>query len=71
MPKIVPIHYKKLVRIFELEGFTISGRKGDHISMTKAGIKRPVVTKCSPRKVPVTHIRANMTTAQKDGKEIL
>jgi hypothetical protein len=31
--------------------------------MTKAGIKRPVVIKASPRLVPVTHIRTNMTTA--------
>lgn len=31
--------------------------------MTKAGVKRPVVIKSSPRNVPVTHIRTNMTTA--------
>jgi hypothetical protein len=31
--------------------------------MTKAGIKRPLVIKTSPRLVPVTHIRTNMTTA--------
>jgi hypothetical protein len=32
--------------------------------MTKAGIKRPVVIKTSPKNVPVTHIRTNMTTAE-------
>jgi hypothetical protein len=31
--------------------------------MTKPGIKRPVVIKISPHKVPVTHIRTNLTTA--------
>jgi hypothetical protein len=31
--------------------------------MTKAGIKRPLVIKTSPRLVPVTYIRTNMTTA--------
>lgn len=31
--------------------------------MTKPGVARPVVIKTSPRKVPVTHIRTNMTTA--------
>jgi len=31
--------------------------------MTKAGIKRPLVIKTSPKLVPVTHIRTNMTTA--------
>lgn len=32
--------------------------------MTKSGVKRPVVIKTSPKKVPVTHIRTNMTTAE-------
>ena len=61
--KIVPIHYGILIKIFELEGFTIQRKKGDHVIMTKAGIKRPLVIKTSPRLVPVTHIRTNMATA--------
>jgi predicted RNA binding protein YcfA (HicA-like mRNA interferase family) len=61
--KIVPIHYGKLIKIFELEGFTIQRKKGDHVIMTKAGVKRPLVIKTSPRLVPVTHIRTNMATA--------
>ncbi len=31
--------------------------------MTKTGVKRPLVIKSSPKMVPVTHIRTNMTTA--------
>ena len=31
--------------------------------MTKPGVPRPVVIKTSPRQVPVTHIRTNLTTA--------
>ena len=31
--------------------------------MSKSGIKRPLVIKTSPRLVPVTHIRTNITTA--------
>ena len=50
--KIVPIHYKTLVKIFELEGFIVKRTKGDHIIMTKAGIKRPLVIKSSPKQVP-------------------
>jgi predicted RNA binding protein YcfA (HicA-like mRNA interferase family) len=46
-----------------LDGFTVQRQRGDHIVMTKPGAKRPVVIKTSPRKVPVTHIRTNMTTA--------
>jgi predicted RNA binding protein YcfA (HicA-like mRNA interferase family) len=61
--KITPIRYQDLVRVFERAGFTIKRKKGDHIVMTKPGIKRPVVIKTSPMLVPVTHIRTNMTTA--------
>jgi predicted RNA binding protein YcfA (HicA-like mRNA interferase family) len=61
--KIVPIHYEILIKIFELDGFVVQRKKGDHIIMTKQGIKRPLVIKTSPRLVPVTHIRTNMTTA--------
>jgi predicted RNA binding protein YcfA (HicA-like mRNA interferase family) len=61
--KITPVHYTVLIRIFELDGFTVRRKKGDHIVMTKAGVNRPLVMKTSPRMVPVTHIRTNMTTA--------
>ena len=64
MSKITPISYKKLIKVFELDGFRISRQKGDYIAMTKAGIKRPLIIKTSPRSVPVVHIRTNMTTAQ-------
>jgi len=61
--KIVPIHYKHLIKIFELEGFRVSRQKGDHISMTKPASPRPLIIKTSPRRVPVTHIKTNMVTA--------
>jgi len=63
LPKITPVDYRTLVRVFELDGFAISRRKGDHIVMTKPGVPRPVVIKSSPRQVPVTHIRTNLATA--------
>jgi len=63
LPKIVPIPWETLVRVFELDGFTVRGREGDHISMVKPGVKCPLVIKTSPRKVPIAHIRTNMTTA--------
>ena len=63
MPKITPVHYRTLIRVFELDGFTVSRQKGDHIVMTKPGVSRPLVIKTSPRKVPVMHIRTNLTTA--------
>jgi len=61
--KIVPIHYTELIKVFEHDGFIVRRMKGDHVVMTKEGVKRPLVIKTSPRLVPVTHIRTNMTTA--------
>jgi predicted RNA binding protein YcfA (HicA-like mRNA interferase family) len=61
--KIVPVHHKTLVRLFEIDGFAVKRQKGDHIMMTKPGINRPLVIKTSPREVPTTHIRTNLTTA--------
>jgi predicted RNA binding protein YcfA (HicA-like mRNA interferase family) len=61
--KLLPVHYSTLIRIFELEGFSVRRKRGDHVIMTKPGTKRPVVIKTSPRLVPVTHIRTNMTTS--------
>lgn len=63
MPKITPVDHRILIRIFELDGFTVKRQKGDHIVMTKPGVPRPVVITTSPRRVPVTHIRTNLTTA--------
>lgn len=60
--KIVPVPYARLVKVFELEGFTVQRQKGDHLILTKAGVKRPVVIKTSPRDVPVTHILTNLRT---------
>ncbi len=67
--KITPIHYRKLIKIFELDGFIISRRKGDHIAMTKPGINRPMIIKCSPKEVPVLHIKINMKTAEMSRNE--
>jgi predicted RNA binding protein YcfA (HicA-like mRNA interferase family) len=61
--KIVSIHYTELIKVFERDGFIVQRMRGDHVVMTKEGVKRPLVIKTSPRLVPVTHIRTNMTTA--------
>jgi len=41
----------------------IKRQKGDHLILTKSGVKRPVVIKKSPKEVPVTHILTNLQTA--------
>jgi len=61
--RITPVHYLKLVKVFELDGFAVKREKGDHMILTKPGIKRPLVIKKSPRKVPVTHILTNLRAA--------
>jgi len=61
--KIISIPHTLLIKIFEADGFHIARKKGDHIIMTKPGVKRPLVIKSSPKLVPVTHIRTNMRTA--------
>jgi predicted RNA binding protein YcfA (HicA-like mRNA interferase family) len=61
--KLVPVRYPVLVRVFELDGFRVSRIRGDHTIMTKPGVRRPVVIKRSPGRVPVTHIMTNMRTA--------
>ena len=61
--KIIPIPHTLLIKIFEVDGFSIVRRRGDHIIMTKPGVKRPLVIKSSPKLVPVTHIHTNMRTA--------
>ena len=62
--KITPINYLTLIKIFEQDGFKVKRKRGDHIIMTKPGITRPLVIKSSPKEVPITHIRTNMSTAQ-------
>ena len=61
--KITPIPYQKLVKIFEMDGFVLKRQKGDHLVMTKPGIRRPLVIKTSPHKEPITHIMTNLRTA--------
>jgi predicted RNA binding protein YcfA (HicA-like mRNA interferase family) len=67
--KITPIHYRTLVKVFESAGFAVKRQKGDHIIMSKPGIKRPIVIKTSPSQVPVTHIRTNLANAGLDRKQ--
>jgi len=63
MSRIVPIHYRRLVRVLEVEGFTFVRERGDHMIFTKTGILRPIVL---PRydALPVFIIKNILRTAQ-------
>ena len=62
MPKLSPVSYKDLVRIFEADGFRCVRTEGDHMVFTKAGVLRPIVI---PKysSVPVFIIKNNLRTA--------
>jgi len=61
--RITPVRYRTLVKVFEMDGFTVKRQKGDHLVLTKPGLRRPVVIKSGGREVPVTHILTNLATA--------
>lgn len=70
MPKIAPISWKILVRVFESFGFAVSRTSGDHVIMSRPGARRPVIV---PKwdQVPVYIIRNNLRSAQIDRDEYL
>ena len=62
MPRITPIHFRKLCRIFEKAGFECVRHEGDHFVYTRPGIPRPVVIP-EWTEIPVFIIRNNLRTA--------
>ena len=62
MPKLSPVSYKQLVRVFEADGFRCVRQEGDHMVFTKIGVIRPVVIP-KYNAVPVFIIRNNLRTA--------
>ena len=63
MSRIIPVHYRKLVRVLEREGFVLARERGDHMIFTRPGISRPVVV---PRHdpLPVFVIKNVLRTAR-------
>lgn len=62
MSRLTPLHYRKLVRVFEKLGFVLDRTEGDHLVYTKPGVKRPVVIPVY-KAVPVFIINNNINTA--------
>ena len=62
MPKLSPVSYKNLIRVFEADGFLCVREEDDHMVFTKPGVIRPVVI---PKyaSVPVFIIKNNLRTA--------
>ncbi len=62
MPRITPINYRKLVKVFEKKGFVYLRTKGDHLVYTKEGITRPVIVPMY-KQIPEFIILNNLKTA--------
>jgi len=70
MPRIVPIHYRKLEKVFKKKGFVHARTQGDHLVYTKEGIDRPIVIP-KYREIPEFVILKNLKTAGITRKEYL
>ena len=62
MPRIAPIHWKVLEKVFVAAGFRFVRQEGSHRSYRKAGIIRPVVIPTYDE-IPVSIIKNNLKTA--------
>jgi predicted RNA binding protein YcfA (HicA-like mRNA interferase family) len=62
MPKLAPVDWQTLERIFIRTGFRFGRQEGSHRSYIKDGVARPVVIP-TYREVPVFIIRNNLKTA--------
>jgi predicted RNA binding protein YcfA (HicA-like mRNA interferase family) len=62
MPRITPVHWKPLEKVFLAAGFQFARQEGSHRSYTKPGILRPVVIPTYDE-VSVSIIRNNLKTA--------
>ena len=41
MPKLSPVSYRELVKVFEADGFRLVRTEGDHLVFTKHGVNLP------------------------------
>jgi predicted RNA binding protein YcfA (HicA-like mRNA interferase family) len=62
MPRITPVHWKDLERVFLACGFRFARQEGSHRSYVKEGIRRPIVIPTYVD-VPISIIRSNLKTA--------
>lgn len=70
MPRLTPINYRKLVKVFEKKGFVYIRTKGDHFVYQKEGLLRPVIIP-KYKEVPEFIILKNLKTAGISREEYL
>jgi predicted RNA binding protein YcfA (HicA-like mRNA interferase family) len=62
MPRITPVSWKRLEKVFLAVGFQFVRQEGSHRSYVKAGVARPIVIPAYDE-VPVFIIRNDLRTA--------
>ena len=62
MPRITPLHWRRLEKVFIASGFSLARSEGSHRSYVKEGVLRPIVIPTYDA-VPVSIIRTNLKTA--------
>lgn len=70
MPRITPIHYRKLKKVFEKKGFKYLRTEGDHLVYGKSDLTRPIIIP-KYREIPEFIILKNLKTAGISRKEYL
>ncbi len=62
MPRITPVHWRALERVFLAAGFRFVRQEGSHRAYTKPGLLRPIVIPAYDE-LPVSIIRNNLKSA--------
>lgn len=62
MPRLTPLPWQKLERVFLAAGFEFARQVGSHRTYVKEGVLRPVVIPTYDE-IPISIIRSNMRTA--------
>ena len=70
MPRLTPLPWRTLERVFLAAGFSFARQEGSHRAYVKAGVLRPVVIP-TYSEVPVAIIRNNLRTAGISREEFL
>jgi len=70
VPRLSPLPWRALEKVFLAAGFVFARQEGSHRSYVKPGITRPVVIP-TYSEVPVSIIRTNLKTAGISREEFL
>ena len=62
MPRITPVHWRVLEKVFLAAGFRFVRQQGSHRAYLKPGLARPIIIPAYEQ-VPVAIIRNNLKTA--------